>query len=85
MTMASLLAATDRPRQQPKSRFWPRLLSAASVTSVTLAPVAALSLWLLISDPVTAAAVMEQGSVLPLVVALAKIIGKALMSVMTAL
>jgi hypothetical protein len=54
--MASIQPATDRPRQAPKSRFWPRVLSVVSVASVTLAPVAALSLWLLISDPVTAAA-----------------------------
>jgi hypothetical protein len=83
--MATVIPATDRPRPPQKSRFWPRLLSAVSVASVTLAPVAALSLWLLISDPVTAAAVMERGDLLPVLAALAKIIGQALMSVMTAL
>jgi hypothetical protein len=83
--MASLLAATDRPRQAPKSRFWPRILSAVSVSAVVLAPVAALSLWLLMSDAVTAAAVMERGDLLPLLAALAKILGKALMSVLSAL
>jgi hypothetical protein len=83
--MATLLSSTDRPRPHQKSRFWPRLLSALSVASVTLAPVAALSLWLLISDPVTAAAVMERGSLFPLLAALAKMLGKALMSVMSAL
>jgi hypothetical protein len=56
-----------------------------SIASVTLAPVAALSLWLLISDPVTAAAVMERGDLLPVLAALAKVIGKALISVMSAL
>ena len=61
------------------------MLSAVSITSVTLAPVAALSLWLLISDPITAAAVMERGDLLPVLAALFKIIGKALMSVMSAL
>jgi hypothetical protein len=83
--MATLIPATDRPRPLQKSRFWPRLLSAVSVASVTLAPVAALSLWLLISDPVTAAAVIERGDLLPVLAALAKILGKALMSVMSAL
>ena len=83
--MAAIRPSTDRPRQAPKSRFWPRLFSAVSVTSVVLAPVAALSLWLLISDPVTAAAVMERGDLMPVLVALAKILGKALMSVMSAL
>jgi hypothetical protein len=52
---------------------------------VVLAPVAALSLWLLISDPVTAAAVMERGDLMPVFFALVKILGKALMSVMSAL
>lgn len=83
--MASQLAATDRPRPAPRSRFWPRVFSAVSVSAVVLAPVAALSLWLLISDPVTAAAVMERGDLLPVLAALAKILGKALMSVMSAL
>lgn len=82
--MAAIRPSTDRPRQAPKSRFWPRLLSAVSVASVVLTPVAALSLWLLISDPVTAAAVMERGDLMPVLVALAKILGKALMSVMSA-
>ncbi|HEX8029125.1 MAG TPA: hypothetical protein VF491_11715 [Vicinamibacterales bacterium] len=63
----------------------PRLLSAISVTAVMLAPVAALALWLLISDPVTAAAVMERGDLMPVVAALVKIIGKALMAVISTL
>jgi hypothetical protein len=83
--MASIKPATDRPRQAPKSRFWPRVFSAVSLVSVTLAPVAALSLWLLISDPVTAAAVMERGDLLPVLAALAKIIGKAIMAALSAL
>ena len=70
--------STDRPRQQPKSRLVPRLFSFLSVSSLTLAPVAALTLWLLISDPVTAAAVMERGDLLPVLGALAKLVGKAL-------
>ena len=83
--MASPQPATDRPRQAPKSRFWPRVFSAVSVASVTLAPVAALSLWLLISDPVTAAAVMERGDLLPRPRGPCEVLGKALMSVMSAL
>ncbi|HJU43826.1 MAG TPA: hypothetical protein VJ691_13455 [Vicinamibacterales bacterium] len=70
--------STDRPRQQPKSRLIPRLFSLLSVSSLTLAPVAALTLWLLISDPLTAAAVMERGDLLPVLGALAKLLGKAL-------
>ena len=83
--MASIRPATDRPRQAPRSRFWPRVFSAVSLVSVTLAPVAALSLWLLISDPVTAAAVMERGDLLPVLAALAKILGKAIVAALSAL
>jgi hypothetical protein len=83
--MALPRPATDRPRQLPKSRFWPRLFSLVSVGSLTLAPVAALSLWLLISDPVTAAAVMERGDLLPVLGALAKVIGKAFVSLLAVL
>ena len=83
--MSSRRPSTDRPRPQPKSRFWPRVFSAISITSLTLAPVAALALWLLISDPVTAAAVMERGDLLPVLAAIAKVIGKALLTAMSAL
>jgi hypothetical protein len=76
---------TDRPRQLPKSRLWSRVFSAISVSAFVMAPVAALSLWLLISDPVTAAAVVERGDLLPVLAALAKMIGKAFMAVMSAL
>jgi hypothetical protein len=83
--MANVKPATDRPRQLPKSRLLPRLFSLLSVSALTLAPVAALSLWLLISDPLTAAAVMERGDLLPVVVALAKVIGKAFAAVLALL
>jgi hypothetical protein len=83
--MALPITTTDRPRQLPKSRFWTRLFSLVSVSSITLAPVAALSLWLLISDPVTAAAVMERGDLLPVLGALAKVIGKAFVSLLAIL
>jgi len=83
--MATVLPATDRPRQQPRSHFWPRLFGTISISAMALAPVGAGALWLLMSDPVTAAAVMEHGSLFPVFAALAKIIGKALMSAMLAL
>jgi hypothetical protein len=83
--MATLKSATDRPRQAPKSRFWPRLLSFVSVSAITLAPIGALTLWLLISDAETAAAVMERGDLVPVVSALAKIIGKAFAAMMAML
>ena len=83
--MATLKSTTDRPRQLPRRRFWPRLLSFVTVGAITLAPVGALTLWLLISDAETAAAVMERGDLLPVFSALAKIIGKAFASMMAML
>ena len=76
---------TDRPRRQPKSRLPQRVFSVVSVSAVVLAPVAAATLWLLISDPVTAAGVVERGDLMPVFVALAKIVGKAISAVMSAL
>ena len=83
--MATVRPATDRPRQPPASHFWPRLFGTVTVSAMVLAPVGAGALWLPMSDPVTAAAVMERGSLLPVFAALAKMIGKALMSAMLAL
>ena len=78
-------SSTDRPRPQPRSRLPQRVFSIVSVSAVVLAPVAAATLWLLISDPVAAAGVVERGNLLPVFVALAKIVGKAISAVMSAL
>jgi len=75
-------ATTDRRREQPRSRFWGRVFSAVSIGAIVLAPVAALALWLMISDPVTAAAVMERGDLLPVLEALIKMVGRAFTAVM---
>jgi hypothetical protein len=76
---------TDRRRELPKSRFWARVLSTVSVGALLLALVAALSLWLLVSDPVTAANVMERGDLLPVLKEIIKIVGKAITAVMDVL
>jgi hypothetical protein len=76
---------TDRRRELPKSRFWERLLSTVSIGALLLAPVAAMALWLLISDPVTAAAVMERGDILPVLEAILRMIGRAVAAVMNVL
>ena len=70
----------DRPRltPPPTTRLRWRVFKALSFTAVFLAPIAAMSLWLLISDPVTASAVMERGDLMPLAFALAKMIGTAI-------
>lgn len=78
-------AMTDRRRELPRSRFWGRVFSAVSIGALLLAPVAALALWLMISDPVTAAAVMERGDLLPVIEAIIQIVGKAISAVMDVL
>ena len=77
--------ATDRRRELPKSRFWARAFGALSIGDILLAPVAALALWLMVSDPVTAAAVMERGDLLPVIEALIKMVGRAITAVMKVL
>ena len=77
--------ATDRPRQHAKSRLPARLFSIVSISAVVTAPEAALALWLLISDPVTAAGVVERGNLFPVLVAMAKLLGRAITAVMSAL
>jgi hypothetical protein len=83
--MAATKNGTDRPRPLQRSRFWPRVFGTVSVGALVLAPVAALSLWLLMTDSATAAAVMEQESILPVLAALAKLIGKAIIAAITSL
>jgi hypothetical protein len=74
---------TDRPRVAPaKGRVIRKLFSAVSVSAVVLAPVAALALWLLLTDPVTAAGVAERGDLLPVVKAIASVVGKAITAVL---
>ena len=74
---------TDRPRvAPPKGRVLRNVFSAVSVSAVITAPVAALALWLMLTDPVTAAGVLERGDLLPVVKALAAMVGKAITAVL---
>lgn len=74
---------TDHPREAPrKGRVLRRVFSAVSVSAVVLAPIAAASLWLLLTDPVTAGGVIERGDLLPVVKALAAVVGKAITAVL---
>lgn len=70
--------ATDRPRQAPPSRLLRHVVGAVSVGALVLAPVAALTLWLLLTDSVTAAAVMERGDLAPVLKALTTFVGRAI-------
>lgn len=83
--MPSTKITTDRRRELPRSRFWERLLSTVSIGALLMAPAAAMALWLLISDPVTAAAVRERGDILPVIEAILRMVGKAISAVMNLL
>ena len=56
-----------------------------SVGALLTAPIAALALWLLLTDPVTASAVIQRGDLLPVFKALAVVIGQALKALMSLL
>jgi hypothetical protein len=77
--------STDRPRQHEPSRLLRRLFSIVSVGALITAPIAALALWLMLTDPVTASAVIERGDLLPVFKALAVVIGNAFKTLMTLL
>lgn len=57
-------------------------LSVVGLSAVLAAPVAAVSLWLLLTDPTTAGSVAERGDLLPLARALAAAVGRALAAVL---
>ena len=75
----------DLPRHHEPSRLLRRLFSIVSVGALVTAPIAALALWLLLTDPVTASAVIERGDLLPVFKALAVVIGQALKALMSLL
>ena len=83
--MLSQPSSTDRPRQHEPSRLLRRLFSIVSVGALITAPIAALALWLLLTDPVTASAVIERGDFWPVLKALASVFGHALKALMSLL
>lgn len=56
--------------------------SVVGASAFVLALVAALSLWLLLTDPMSAGAVMERGDVLPLARSLLLAVGNALVKLL---
>ncbi len=56
--------------------------SVVGVSAFVLALVATLSLWLLLTDPMTASAVVERGDVLPLASSLLAAVGNALVKLL---
>lgn len=57
-------------------------LSVVGLSAALAAPVAAVSFWLLLTDPTTAGSVAETGDLLPLARALAAAVGRALSAVL---
>jgi hypothetical protein len=69
-------------RRAPRGRLARMVVSVLGLCAVVAAPVAAVSLWLLLTDPPTAAAVLESGDLLPLAQALMRAVGEALSAVL---
>jgi hypothetical protein len=65
-------------RPSPRGRVVVTTFNVVGVSALVLAPVAALSLWLLLTDPIAASAVVERGDVLPLARSLFVAVGHAL-------
>ncbi len=68
-----------RPR---RGRVFLTTFNVVGAGAIVAAPVAAVSLWLLLTDPVLAGDVAENGSVLPVVKALVFTLGKAIAAVL---
>lgn len=72
----------DRPAT-PHSRPWfLTAVTTAGLTALVLAPVAAVGTWLLFTDPNVAGEVAAEGSLVPLVAAIAETLGKALVQLL---
>lgn len=68
----------DRPVLHAKRAWFLTAVTTAGLVSAALAPVAAVGTWLLFTDPAVAGEVAADGSVLPLVKAIAETLGRAL-------
>jgi hypothetical protein len=74
---------SNRPPATPRTRrVFGTALSVVGLSAVVAAPVAAVSFWLLLTDPTTVGAVLERGDLLPLARALARALGQAISAVL---
>jgi len=76
--MATPHPTPDGPRPTARGRVMVTTFSVVGISAFVLALVSALSLWLLLTDPMTASAVMERGDMLPLARSLLLAVGNAL-------
>ena len=67
----------DRPVQPYKRPWFLTAITTAGLVSAALAPVAAVGTWLLFTDPNVAGEVAADGSVVPLMAAIAETLGRA--------
>jgi hypothetical protein len=67
----------DRPVQPYRRPWFLTVVTTAGLVSLGLAPVAAVGTWLLFTDPQVAGEVAADGSVVPLMVAIAETLSKA--------
>jgi hypothetical protein len=69
---------TDTAREREGDGGFGRIAGVAIAVGVLAAIVAAATMWLLVSDPVTVANAVENGDISPLVIQLAQVIVEAL-------
>lgn len=69
---------TDTARERDRDGGFGRIAGVAVAVGVLAAVVAAATMWLLVSDPVTVANAVEDGDISPLVIQLAQVIVEAL-------
>ena len=73
---------TDTAREREGGGGFSRVAGVAIAVGVLAAIVAAATMWLLVSDPVTVANAVENGDISPLVIQLAQVIVEALSSLL---
>jgi hypothetical protein len=72
----------DRPVVHIKKPWFVPVLTTAGVISAALTPVAAVGTWLLFTNPLVAGEVAAEGSFVPLVSAIARTLGRALVNLL---
>lgn len=80
--MAATIETPAGMRESRSGRIVRTSLSVVGLSAVVAAPVAAVSLWLLLTDPTAAVSVAERGDLLPLARALAVALGQAISAVL---
>jgi hypothetical protein len=72
----------DRPVHHIKRPWFVTVVTTIGLLSVALAPVAAVGTWLLVTDPTIAGEVAADGSLTPLVTAIAEALGQAVVKLL---